>query len=310
MTRTMRILTLLLLTMVGAGQMWAETDEPSNIKRCTISGGSIAFYADEACTSNFEGDVEANATVYVKATAEPGKTAIGVTFTVKKSIGSDAMQAPSRRGSEGPGVTSDITVSAVDGKPGIYSFVMPADGNTNVSVSATFAAPQQEQVSYVDGNGQSQTVNAYVLDETMQGLSTGFYVVPDGGITFSHLTIADDANLILRDGATLTVDGTIEASDNHSLTIYAQTAMTGQLTVATYACGVILVPHFVAYSGDYATALVAAGTVSDANKTTINGKTLKPLVGNAFTKYVPQDKAGNYTITLPALPEDAAYSFT
>jgi hypothetical protein len=135
--------------------------------------------------------------------------------------------------------------------------------------------------------------------------------VPDGGVTFSHsLSIAADANLILKDGATMTVDGTIEASDNHSLTIYAQTAMTGKLTVTTYACGVILVPHFVAYSGDYATAFIAAGTVSDANKTTINGKTLKPLVGNAFTKYVPQDKAGNYTMALPALPNGASYTFT
>ena len=156
----MRILTLLLLTMVGAGQMWAETDEPSNIKRGTITGGSIAFYADEACTTSFDGDVAANATVYVKATPEPGKTAIGVTFTVKKSISSDAMQAPGRRSApEGPGITSDIEVSAVTGKPGIYSFTMPAEGNTNVTVSATFAAPAQQQVNYVDGNGETQTVN-------------------------------------------------------------------------------------------------------------------------------------------------------
>ena len=112
MTKTMRILTLLLLTMVGAGQMWAETDEPSNIKRGTITGGSIAFYADEACTSDFEGDVAANATVYVKATPETGNTAIGVTFTAKKGISSDAMQAP-RRSAESPGIAADITVSAV-----------------------------------------------------------------------------------------------------------------------------------------------------------------------------------------------------
>ncbi len=308
----MRILTFLLLMVVGTGQTWAMALEPSNIKRCTISGGSIAFYADEACTTSFDGDVAANATVYVKATPEPGKTAIGVTFTVKKSISSDAMQAPGRRSApEGPGITSDIEVSAVTGKPGIYSFTMPAEGNTNVTVSATFAAPAQQQVSYVDGSGASQTVNAYVFDETMRGLSTGFYIVPDGGFTFNYdLTIGSDASLILRDGAALTVNGTIGATGNQSLTIYAQTAMTGQLTVATYACGVILVPHFVAYSGDYATALVAAGTVSSANVTTINGKTLKPLAGNAFTKYVPQDKSGSYTMALPTLPSGASYSFT
>ncbi len=312
MKRTIKILTILAVMMMTAGQAWADAPGPSNIKQGTITGGSVAFYADEACTTSFEGDVAANATVYVKATPEPGKTAIGVTFTVKKSISSDAMQAPGRRSApEGPGITSDITVNAVTGKPGIYSFTMPAEGNTNVTVSATFAAPAQQQVSYVDGSGASQTVNAYVFDETMRGLSTGFYIVPDGGFTFNYdLTIGSDASLILRDGAALTVNGTIGATGNQSLTIYAQTAMTGQLTVATYACGVILVPHFVAYSGDYATALVAAGTVSNANKTTINGKTLKPLVGNAFTKYVPQDKSGSYTMALPTLPSGASYSFT
>ena len=299
---------LLLLTMVGAGQMWAETDEPSNIKRGTITGGSIAFYADEACTSDFEGDVAANATVYVKATPEPGNTAIGVIFTAKKGISTDAMQAP-RRSAEGPGIAADITVSAVTGKPGIYSFTMPNAENTNVTITASFAEPVQQQVSYVDETGESQTVNAFVLDETMCILPAGFYAVPDGVITFSHtLSIAGDVSLILKDGATMTA-ATIDGSEK-LLTVYAQTAMTGQLTVTTYACGVILVPHFVAYSGDYATAFIAAGTVSDANKTTINGKTLKPLVGNAFTKYVPQDKAGSFTIVLPALPEGASYSFT
>ena len=306
----MRIMMLLLLTMVGAGQMWAETDEPSNIKRGTITGGSIAFYADEACTSNFEGDVAANATVYVKATPEPGNTAIGVTFTAKKGISSDAMQAP-RRSAESPGIAADITVSAVTGKPGIYSFTMPNAENTNVTVSATFAAPAHEQVSYVDENGASQTVNAYVFDETMRGLSTGFYIVPDGGFTFNYdLTIGSDASLILRDGASLTVNGTIGATGNQSLTIYAQTAMTGQMTVNNYNCTVILVPHFMAYTGDDATSFVAAGTVSSANVTTINGKTLKPLAGNAFTKYVPQDKSGSYTMALPTLPNGASYSFT
>ena len=312
MTKTMRIMMLLLLTMIGAGQMWARGAEPSNIKRGTISGGSVAFYADEACTTSLNGDVDANATVYVKATPEPGKTAIGVTFTVKKSISSDAMQAPLRRSTpEGPGITSDITVSAVTGKPGIYSFTMPAEGNTNVTVSATFAAPAQQQVSYIDENGASQTVNAYVFDETMRGLSTGFYIVPDGGFTFNYdLTIGSDASLILRDDAALTVNGTIGATGNQSLTIYAQTGMTGQMTVTNYACHVILVPHFMAYTGDDATSFVAAGTVSSANVTTINGKTLKPLAGNAFTKYVPQDKSGSYTMTLPALPNGASYTFT
>ena len=271
---------LLLLTMVGAGQTWAETDEPSNIKRGTITGGSIAFYADEACTSDFEGDVAANATVYVKATPEPGNTAIGVTFTAKKGISTDAMQAP-RRSAEGPGIAADITVSAVTGKPGIYSFTMPNAENTNVTINATFATPAQQLVSYVDENYETKEVNAFVLDETMRILPAGFYAVPDGVITFSHtLSIAGDVSLILKDGATMTA-ATIDGSEK-LLTVYAQTAMTGQLTVTTYACGVVLGQRFVAYNmaseGDISATAVVSGTISDVK--TIAGKTLRPIAGH------------------------------
>ena len=280
MTKTMRIMMLLLLTMVGAGQMWAETDEPSNIKRGTITGGSIAFYADEACTSDFESDVAANATVYVKATPEPGNTAIGVIFTAKKGISTDAMQAP-RRSAEGPGIAADITVSAVTGKPGIYQFTMPNAENTNVTITASFAEPEQQQVSYVDETGESQTVNAYVLDETMCILPAGFYAVPDGVITFSHnLSIAGDVSLILKDGATMTA-ATIDGSEK-LLTVYAQTEQTGQMVAAAYECGVALGQRFVAYNMADATNISATAIVSGSvtDLTTINGKTLKPLDGN------------------------------
>lgn len=271
---------LLLLTMVGAGQMWAETDEPSNIKRGTMTGGSIAFYADEACTSDFEGDVAANATVYVKATPEPGNTAIGVTFTAKKGISTDAMQAP-RRSAESPGIAADITVSAVTGKPGIYSFTMPNAENTNVTVNATFAMPAQQLVSYVDESYETKEVNAYVLDETMRILPAGFYAVPDGVITFSHtLSIAGDVSLILKDGATMTA-ATIDGSEK-LLTVYAQTEQTGQMVAAAYECGVALGQRFVAYNmaseGDISATAVVSGTISDVK--TIAGKTLRPIAGH------------------------------
>ena len=232
MTKTMRIMMLLLLTMVGAGQTWAETDEPSNIKRGTITGGSIAFYADEACTSDFEGDVAANATVYVKATPEPGNTAIGVTFTVKKSISSDAMQAP-RRSAEGPGIAADITVSAVTGKPGIYSFTMPNAENTNVTVNATFATPAQQLVSYVDENYETHEVDAYVLDETMSVLPVGFYVVPAEGLSLDHGISGNSGSgsvaIIIPDGKTLAVNGSFGMGC--SLSFFGQANATGKLDI-------------------------------------------------------------------------------
>ena len=231
----MRILTLLLLTMVGAGQTWAMALEPSNIKRGTITGGSIAFYADEACTSNFEGDVAANATVYVKATPEIGNTAIGVTFTAKKGISSDAMQAP-RRSAESPGIAADITVSAVTGKPGIYSFTMPNAENTNVTINATFATPAQQQVSYVDENYTTHDdVDAYVLDETMSVLPAGFYVVPND-LTVDHNIESNSGKgssvtIIIADGKTLTVNGSFGMPCD--LSFFGQGNATGKLTINT-----------------------------------------------------------------------------
>ena len=231
----MRILTFLMLAIVvGAGQMWAETDEPSNIKRGTITGGFIEFYADEACTSDFEGDVAANATVYVKATPEIGNTAIGVIFTAKKGISTDAMQAP-RRSAEGPGIADDITVSAVTGKPGIYSFTMPNAENTNVTVNATFATPAQQLVSYVDESYETKEVNAYVLDETMHVLPAGFYVVPVEGLSLDHGISSNSSSgsvaIIIPDGLTLSVNGSFGMGC--SLSFFGQTNATGKLTINT-----------------------------------------------------------------------------
>ena len=271
----MRILTLLMLAIVvGTGHAWAATDGPSNIKKGTVSNGSIEFYADEACTMSFDTDVAVGATVYVKATAAPGYTAIGVTFTATKGIGSNLIQAPRRIG-----IASDIAVSAVTGKPDIYSFTMPEDGNFTVTVSATFAMPEQQQVSYVDGSYETKEVNAYVLDETMHVLPAGFYIVPEGVLALDNqLNISGNVNLILADGCQMSAT-TISGSESQ-LTVYAQTGQTGQMVAAAYDCGVAFGQRFVAYNdatGTTATAIVS-GTISDV--TTIAGKTLKPLDGH------------------------------
>ena len=272
----MRILTLLMLAVVvGTGHAWAATDGPSNIKKGTVSNGSIEFYADEACTMSFDTDVAVGATVYVKATAAPGYTAIGVTFTATKGIGTNLIQAPRRIG-----IASDIAVSAVTGKPDIYSFTMPEDVNFTVTVSATFATPAQQLVSYVDGSYETKEVNAYVLDETMHVLPAGFYIVPEGVLALDNqLNISGNVNLILADGCQMSAT-TISGSESQ-LTIYAQTGQTGQMVAAAYDCGVALGQRFVAYNmaseGDISATAVVSGTISDV--TTIAGKTLKPLDG-------------------------------
>ena len=276
----------MLAIVVGTGHAWAETDGPSNLKKGAVSHGSIEFYADEACTTNFDADVAVGAPVYIKATATPGYTAIGVTFTATKGIGSNIIQAPRRIG-----IASDITVSAVTGKPGIYSFTMPEDGNFTVTVNATFALPATQKVSYVDENYTTHNdVDAYVLDETMSVLPAGFYVVPEGVLALDNqLNISGNVNLILADGCQMSAT-TISGSASQ-LTIYAQMGgqtggQTGQMVAAAYDCGVAFGQRFVVYNDATGTAAsaIVSGSNSDANATFtlagIAGKTLRPLDGN------------------------------
>ena len=231
MKHTMRIITLLMLAfVVGTGQAWAGSAGPSNIKQGTVSNGSIEFYANEECTTSFNDDVAADAPVYIKATAASGYTAMGVTFTAKKGIGSDVIQAPRRIG-----FASDITVSPVDGKPGIYSFMMPEGDDIIVTVNANFVMPATQQVSYVDENYTThENVNAYVLDETMSVLPAGYYVVPAGGLSLDHGIGSNGSSgvtIIIPDDKTLTVNGSFGMGC--SLSFFGQTNATGKLTINT-----------------------------------------------------------------------------
>ena len=86
-------------------------------------------------------------------------------------------------------------------------------------------------VSYVDGNGTSQTVDATELESTTTSWTDGsWYIVPEGGLTISsRVAVSGTVNLILRDGAELTASEGITTT-GATLNIYAQSAGTGALT--------------------------------------------------------------------------------
>ena len=98
-------------------------------------------------------------------------------------------------------------------------------------------------VSYVDGNGTSQTVDATELESTTTSWTDGsWYIVPEGGLTISgRIAVSGTVNLILRDGTELTASAGITTT-NATLNIYAQSTGTGALTAtgangATYTGG-------------------------------------------------------------------------
>lgn len=80
-------------------------------------------------------------------------------------------------------------------------------------------------VTYLDDNGDQQTLTgAYTtVTSNITSWSDGWYVV-DGGVTIdSRVTVTGDVELILKDGANLTVNGGIDVSGtSNSFTVYAQ----------------------------------------------------------------------------------------
>lgn len=100
---------------------------------------------------------------------------------------------------------------------------------------------EQPPVSYVDENGETQTCNDYTIvtgsTTTLgnEGREMWYYV--DGNVTISgELMTYGDLHLILKDGATLTVNGGVTIKDeayldeyNSNLTIYGQENQTGKL---------------------------------------------------------------------------------
>ena len=86
-------------------------------------------------------------------------------------------------------------------------------------------------VSYVDGNGTSQTVDATELEAATTSWTDGsWYIVPEGGLTISgRIAVSGTVNLILRDGTELTASAGITTT-GATLNIYAQSTGTGALT--------------------------------------------------------------------------------
>ena len=114
-------------------------------------------------------------------------------------------------------------------------------------VNGTFTMPDSDVtadvkpiIPYVDENNEEYTCKDYTYISRIQegmgyGLSNGWYVV-DKDITFNEhrMTIVGDVNLILVDGATLTVNRGIRVgrkynNGNNSLTIWSQKEGTGAI---------------------------------------------------------------------------------
>ena len=131
---------------------------------------------------------------------------------------------------------------------------------TLLTLSAELWA-QTQSVTYIDENGVAQTVTATVITNSTTTLNAGWYVVTGTDVRTGSLTCNGEVHLILADGAKLSVTGAwrqagIQVSgDGNFLTIYGQTAQSGQL---------------IATGGDGA-AGIGGGDSGSGSNITING---------------------------------------
>jgi hypothetical protein len=312
MKHTMRILTLLMLAIVvGTGQTWGRGGlgyivfDDSEV----TNKGEVTFYTDANCEHaiDFSGGRNGNLTssdltavkdgenniigymVYIKAVPNYDYT-LGkaddngaVTFiTAEKTT--NVFQAP-RRTSPDPTLNlgPDITVTATSERF-VYSFVMPASG-ANVTVHVNFPERAKQSVKYIDVDGElKDSPEAYFIDgsETalgVPGVETSWYVVPAGSVSYAcSLPCTGNVNLILADGATMTIGSTTTfvtgsglSNDEGNINIYGQSQKTGKLTVYAETYGVYASSGNIIINGCEVTAEGYNGICAADGKLTING---------------------------------------
>ena len=174
-------------------------------------------------------------------------------------------------------------------------------------------AQTKQSVTYIDENGQTQTVNATVLTGNESSLgsdgTTTWYVV-NSNITHSgRINYRGNVNIILADGCTMTTsndsgDG-IHGYSNSTLTIYGQTLGTGTLEATSgsgEAGGVAIYSSSSGSSGGdiiinggtvTATATSAGANCINAGSVTINGGTVTATATGSSSQGI---NAGSVTI--------------
>ena len=104
-----------------------------------------------------------------------------------------------------------------------WTFTAP-DHDTQVSVMV------RNKLGYIDADGTPLTCNDYLIVNVFadRELGSGWYVVTEN-LTVNDLKIKGNVNLILCDGAKLTVNGGIELLRGNTLTVWCQNGKTGTI---------------------------------------------------------------------------------
>lgn len=99
----------------------------------------------------------------------------------------------------------------------VFGYMLSAAAQDNVSYLYF-----EDEAAAITGRASTGTQNCTELDSTSTALNSGWYVV-NGEVTISsRITVTDEVNLILADGATLNATAGITVTGTNSLNIYGQ----------------------------------------------------------------------------------------
>ena len=107
-----------------------------------------------------------------------------------------------------------------------------SEDGKGVAGNATVAPRPANEYAYIGKDGTAQTqANCTEITNRTDNISTpGWYVVKEN-LTISSLNISGEVNLILCDGATLTISDALTVENDAVLNLYFQSNGTGKLTV-------------------------------------------------------------------------------
>ena len=118
-----------------------------------------------------------------------------------------------------------------------------SEDGKGVAGNATVAPRPANEYAYIGKAGKLTTqANCTEITESTDDISTpGWYVVKEN-LTISSLNISGEVNLILCDGATLTVSNNMNVTEGSTLNLYWQSAGSGKLTAAISVPGTVTAP--------------------------------------------------------------------
>ena len=194
------------LTTIRVGDSWTtESVTASNemfLQCAALRGGNGTVYRSQNSNDKTYARIDGG-------TDAPGYfTAAYTTYTVtwKNYDGSILKTDLNVREGAVPEYTGTTPVRGSDGS---YTYTFsgwsPKVAPVRADVTYTATYTKSAEISYIDENGATQTVTATVITGEETSLDGGWYAVTEDAEATERLTFNETANLILCDGATLTL---------------------------------------------------------------------------------------------------------